>query len=270
MLKDYRQILLENLSKRISVNTKYSLRAFARDLGISSGQLSLVLQGKKGISPERAKSFFEILGLSAEEKKLYLLQVSKDHARSAIKKKKAADELHSTKNDNHFQLTQDAFEVISEWYHFAILECLSLKDVRKAESHLQQIKLIAHKLVLQEIEVKTALERMIRLELVGKNKVYSVSHDTVFSTSGVPSTALRQFHSQILKKAATALETQTMEERYPNTVVLPILQKDFSNMKEEIIRFQKKMMKKYGRVVQGDGEQVYALTQQFFKLTEKK
>lgn len=53
--KDYRNLLKEKLSKRLSLNPKYSLRAFARDLSISSGQLSLVLNGKKGISPERAE-----------------------------------------------------------------------------------------------------------------------------------------------------------------------------------------------------------------------
>lgn len=269
--KHYRDLLKVGLSKRISLNSKYSLRAYARDLSISSGQLSLVLSGRKGISTKKAAKISEVLKLNENEKRLFMLQVAQEHARSSTAKLKAELELSAAQTQSSFRLTQDAFEIVSDWHHFAILQALSLKEIRALKSSQVQTKKIAMRLRLQQVEVETAISRLLRIELiVYEQNVYRICHDTVFTTDGVPSAALRSFHSQVLKKAEQALELQSLEERYPNSIMLPILQKDFTLIKNEILSFQKKIMKKYGRTVQGDGEQVYALTQQFFKLTEEK
>jgi uncharacterized protein (TIGR02147 family) len=269
--KDYRDLLREKLNKRISLNAKYSLRAFARDLKISPGQLSLVLTGQKGISAEKAAQVFSAVGLDSEERKSYLLQVLKEHARSSKKRAHAEAQLRAIDSGKNLRLTQDAFEIISEWYHFAILQCLSLQEIRKCTTTAQQMKFISARLKLQDIQVKTAIERLLRLELIEtKSQRFRVCRDTVIAAAGVPSAALRQFHTQILKKAIVAIENQTIEERYSDTVVLPILMQDFPEIRKDIARFQNNLMKKYGRVVQGDADQVYSLTQQFFKLTEQK
>ena len=45
--KDYRLFLKDELEKRIHGNSRYSLRAFARDLNITPQALSAVLKYKK-------------------------------------------------------------------------------------------------------------------------------------------------------------------------------------------------------------------------------
>ncbi|MGE0617107.1 MAG: hypothetical protein AB7P04_15865 [Bacteriovoracia bacterium] len=47
---DYRELLKAALAQRIQKNPAYSLRAFARDLGISPGHLCEVLSGKHRLS----------------------------------------------------------------------------------------------------------------------------------------------------------------------------------------------------------------------------
>lgn len=52
---------------RSAANHNYSLRAYARDLGVSPGFLSDILRGKKHLSQENAKSIFTTLGFSDVE-----------------------------------------------------------------------------------------------------------------------------------------------------------------------------------------------------------
>ena len=269
-VKPYREVLQECLIKRLSGNPRYSLRAFARDIGVSPSQLSNVLNGKRGISPEKASRVFDTLPIGNEERQQALLQVKKEHARSSVAKRLAGKELLEISQPEHFQLTRDAFSIISDWYHFAVLQALSLKKNTTFHSAEKQCKWIALRLGIQEVEVKLAIERMQRLELVSSDVHgrLKVSHETVLSSDGVPSSALRQFHKQVIQKSLLAIESQPVEERYSNTVMLPMLKTSIPIIQKDILEFQKKMMKKHGRTSESDGDVVYALSQQFFKLME--
>ena len=265
---DYRRVLQDCMVKRISLNPKYSLRAFARDIGVSPGQLSSVLNRKRGISPKKAARVFEFLNLSTEERKALLLQVAQEHARSPKEKERARLSLKNKKNEKSLILTHATFEVISNCYHFAILNSLSLRLFPRKSTVSQQVEWVANHLSLQKIQVKSSLDALCELGLVKKGTSgYSARYSTIFTSDGVPSSALREFHRQILQKATAALEKQTLAQRYPNSILLPILSTSFPKMRDEILAFQNKILKKYGRVVQQDGDVVYALTQQLFKIS---
>lgn len=79
---DYRTTLKKEFELRRGRNAFYSLRAFARDLGLSPARLSEVLAGKKGISSEAAESIALKLNLDRDEKELFSLSVDKLHSRS--------------------------------------------------------------------------------------------------------------------------------------------------------------------------------------------
>ena len=64
---DYRQILRAELDRRIAANPSYSMRAFSRDIQLPAQQLSLVLNGKKGISLDVAVRIAERLHLDQHE-----------------------------------------------------------------------------------------------------------------------------------------------------------------------------------------------------------
>ncbi len=87
--KDYRSALLEIFEQRKLKNNRYSLRAFSRDLGISSSRLSEILHGKVGLSLERALEICEKMDLTADDKSLFCDLVESQHARSAIAKRMA-------------------------------------------------------------------------------------------------------------------------------------------------------------------------------------
>lgn len=59
---DYRVLLLDDFTKRSTLNHRYSLRAYARDLELSPGHLSSVLKGRKNFNLMNYKNVFSKIG----------------------------------------------------------------------------------------------------------------------------------------------------------------------------------------------------------------
>jgi transcriptional regulator with XRE-family HTH domain len=66
--KSLQEILAKEYELRASRNPKYSLRAFAKSLGISQSRLSQILKGRQGLSRNKAELIADRLGYGAEEK----------------------------------------------------------------------------------------------------------------------------------------------------------------------------------------------------------
>src|SRR5690349_6949475 len=64
--------LMEEFARRVRVNPRYSLRAYARTLGMSPGALSEVLRNRRPLSLKAAEKVIKALGLTGlDADKLY-------------------------------------------------------------------------------------------------------------------------------------------------------------------------------------------------------
>ena len=128
---DYREILMSELEERRERNPQYSQRAFARDLGMQSGRLNEVLNGKQGLSRRWARVIATKLGFGFLEKAHFVDLVVQQHGRSA-NERNAADVRLMTRREgvSYRQLELDQFALIADWYHIAILELSKLDDFR--------------------------------------------------------------------------------------------------------------------------------------------
>src|SRR4051812_6132435 len=90
---DFRDLLKREFETRFRRNASYSLRAYARDLGLQPARLSLILSGKKGLSRASATEIARRLGLSAREGALFVGQVESRHSRSRSGKHLATQRL---------------------------------------------------------------------------------------------------------------------------------------------------------------------------------
>lgn len=261
--RDFRQILKSELAERISQNPSYSLRAFARDLDLSAAQVSHLLNGRKGVSPQAAEKIGKRLGWTAKEIEFFCSLVASEYARSRTSKQVAREQLkkYDLVDQNAIELQLDLFKIVADWHHFAILELLKLSRQK------QTVRSIAKRFLISEIEVDLAFERMIRLGLVEKNKNgFELQQDTVLSTENMSSDAIRKFHSQVLEKAKTALMTQAVQERYFRTQFFPVRCQDVSAAQTEIREFFEKFTQKFSNGSGGD--EVYSLGVQYFRLSE--
>jgi uncharacterized protein (TIGR02147 family) len=254
----FREYLSDILNQRRINNSNYSLRAFARDLGLQSGQLSEVLGGKKGLSLKKALQVAARLGMGAHEttKFVQLIQTEGMAPEQKLALKVQFDKAEP--NVIYKDLRADTFKVISDWYHYAILE-MSLTDTYDSNPQT-----IAHRLQLTVSEVKQALERMLKLELLEPTAAGKLmkTQKGVTTTKDFASQAIRNFNRQILKKAYQSLE-------------LPLETRDFSTMTMAIdpskLEEAKALIKNFRRTLcefleSGSQKKVYCLAVQLFPL----
>lgn len=262
---DFIKRLDQVLQERTMVNPLYSLRAFARDLGISPSQLSLIMNGKRGLSVTTAKQLVVRLGFNEHEQHVFVTEIQSLYSRNKNLKESAVEELNSiSKNLRTNFLSIDAFSVIANWYHLALLEAIKLNR-SSISSKSKQLEWLSKKLDLSLNEVKLAVARLNRLELVEikEGRVRPVE-DAVFVTDQVGSDAVRSYHRQIVHKALKSIDQQSAEDRYLRSTMMPIAKADLPKIKEKIKKFHESLIQEFGDSVQSDS--VYALSTQFFNV----
>jgi len=264
MAKSFREILKSKLVERMERNPKYSLRAFARDLKLHPARLSDVLNGKKGLSREAAEAISAFLDLSKEEQIYFCDLVESDCSRSAALRRMARLRLdeHEKAFKEKKSLTLDAFRLISDWYHLTITQLMKLPAYR------DDPQWIASQLDLPVLVVQDALERLERLELIRRvNGRYVACDDTVLSTDGVPSEAIKKYHEQMLKKATAALYLQDVKDRDFWNFTMPVASKDLPEIRKKIRTFVEKISEEYS--VKPDCDRIVNYSSVLFNLTPK-
>jgi uncharacterized protein (TIGR02147 family) len=259
-----RDFLAEELARRTQANPRYSQRAFARQLGLSPGELSEVMRGKRALSVRSALRIAASLGFTPVETQrlLQLCQVDKAKALTGT------EALFQSSNDvagNSRELSLDLFRVVSDWFCFAIL---SLADTDGF--HFDALW-ISKRLGISPAEARVGLERLERIGLIERDSKgrLIVARDYVLSPSGIPSEAIRNYHRQVLERAIQALETQTVSEREISGVGLAIDPRDLPELQKEINQFHDKIVNEYGR--RGSrAKEVYQLESALFRLTVPK
>jgi len=247
MGSSYREILVSELLARKRVNTGFSLRAFARDLEMSPSHLSAVIRGKKGISHKQAGKIISRLTLSPNDKFSFLASAFPDIIHS-----------RTTRESEKRLLEEDEFQLISEWYHFAIL---SLGTAPRNQAHPEWI---ARKLGIREIEALDGLNRLKRLGLIAvyKDGSFKKNENVPTTSDDIPSEAIRKAHKQVLNLAQLRLDDVPVEEREFGTIIMNINPAKLEKAKKMIRRFQNELWDELGTGKKKD--LVYILSLQLF------
>lgn len=266
----YRELLKGELSKRCEKRAGYSLRAFARDLGLDPAQLSRILSGKKNLSLLSAQSVSEKLFSASEDREVFVAAVElaiakKPSLRDRALKKLSSLHSNASSMNEAMTLSLESIKVISDWYHFAILDLTKVKGVAHTPAAFAQY------LGISEIEVKLAIERMTKLGLMEKRGTRFVKTKAKLVTpSDTPNVALRRFHSQMIEKAVHSLETQTVHERYVVGKTLSIRKEDIPKYKSLVEDFFSKVSSLVLASGTSEPNALYQLNVQFFDLRRRK
>src|SRR3989338_5924843 len=261
--RDYRDLLASEYEERCRRNSHYSLRAFARDLNLGAPRLSDVLNYKSGLSKEASAKIAERLGYNEEEKSFFCTLVESQHARSRAQRKMAHQELKKINKNNDFQtLKMDSFRLVSDWHHFAILELTYLSTFKS------DVEWIAKTLGIQKIQAELAIDRLKKMGMLEeKNGRFVAKNEFVASPSGVPSSAIKQFHRKILEKALSALYLQPVGERDYSSILMAIDEYKLPQAKIWIKEFRRQFCKKLSR--SKNKNKLYCLSVQFFNMGKK-
>jgi plasmid maintenance system antidote protein VapI len=142
-------LLRHELLRRTARNPRYSLRAYARFLGIDPATLSQLLRGRRAFTARTVQRLGLRLGL--DEGTIAACQAAEARAGRA-----APDASLRQLED----LLRDTVEIASDWYHHAIL------DLARPESFVPDSRRVASVLGLTVDEVNIAIQRLARLGLL--------------------------------------------------------------------------------------------------------
>ncbi|HEY8269771.1 MAG TPA: TIGR02147 family protein [Pseudobdellovibrionaceae bacterium] len=256
-------------SKRIK-NSRFSLRAWARQLGYENPSfLSHILKKDRSLKIDVAEKFTANLKLTGDAKKYFELLVLLKNSKTVDEKKIYLDILESLRPRSEKapqSLHLDAFRVISDWYHTAILELVELSDFK---NDLEWIRARLGNEVSGQ-NISKAIQRLLKLELLeetSRGKLGRVKDNPVLLENFIPSDAIRHFHKQMIEKAKSAIEEQDIKERDIRGSMISVRTKDFSKI-QEVIRKAHAEIIKYSCA--GNGEELYQFNTQFFRITRKK
>ncbi len=261
----YKNYLNEELERRIRINPKYSQRAFAKHLGLSPGELSEVLRGRRNLSLKSALRVAKALNLNPDETKHLVLssqaeKVGNPNVAAVVKTLLGTEDHGDSHDSSSRQLTLDLFHLVSDWYCFAIVNLADCIDFRWSPTW------IAKRLDITRAQAQLALERLERVGLIERHaNSLRMAPDFVMSPSGIPSEAIRNYHRQIMQKATEALELQSIHEREFSGTSFAFDPKQIEAIKKDIAQFRSKLLTKYSK---GKKTEVYHLELALFRITQ--
>lgn len=230
-------------------NARFSQRAFAQKLGVSSGALSEMMQGKRSISAGQKKRIAEALQLSPQEQ----LDFFDDDL---------PDNLKPVRHE-YFRLSVDQFHLISDWWHFAILNLLRTRGFQAEQSWL------ATRLGLPTKVVTDAWDRLIRLgHLKREGAKVTRQHPRIETTDDFFDLSIRKAHVEDLKLIEKSLLEGKLDERDHTSITIAVPKKNMKRAKELIRIFQDQFAEEVEAGPRELGDEVYRLSMSFFPLTK--
>lgn len=152
---DYCQILKDELQARTQRNPSYSLRAFSRDLGVSSARLSRILSGKAAPSRIMAKKIGAKLGYKGETLDWFCALVEVRHGKNQEARTASLEFLKRYDHGIATKKIETRNSFAWNWYHFAIRRLTQLPDFQS------DCAWIANRLGLGLKQTKAAIQDLV-------------------------------------------------------------------------------------------------------------
>jgi uncharacterized protein (TIGR02147 family) len=248
----FRLFLQAELGRRCRKNSQYSLRAFAKFLATDHATLSQLVRGKRALTARAIMKLGTRLGLDRASIDLYVAQESYWAGQTASEAVLGEVE----------QLASDAACVISDWYHYAILELTRLHHFKPDSRWIARVLGIAPDQVNLAV---TRLARLGLLEMVDRHRWIDKSGDTTTSLAQFNHTAVERLCEQVRLLMLGAMESAPHGRFEHGSTTLALSTARLPNVLERIARFRRELVS----LLEHDPvrDDVYQLEISFFPLT---
>jgi transcriptional regulator with XRE-family HTH domain len=217
-------------------NPSFSMRAFARKLGVQPSALCEILNNKRIPSKKMVMRIATGLGQNS------------------------LSETYLNHGDQTQVLSIDQYKLVSDWHHFAILSLMELRDFQSS------IPWIAKRLNIANKMVKESLVLLKKNNLVIEDEAgnFSLTGKSLKTSTDIVNDAIKAHTIQALDLAREALLKCPIEKRDYSTVTMAIDVAKIPEAKEMIKKFRKKLMNK---LESGNKNEVYKVAIQLFPLS---
>jgi len=245
--------LNEEFQKRRNKNGRYSLRAYARFLGIDPSTLSKILHKKRPMPLTDALRIGKKLKLSPCEYQNFFFSVVSS---------RCMGDLRELEQKPGHQLTEELhFKIIVEWEYYAVLNLMSTCDF------MADATWIAERLGISEVKAAEVWNDLLKANLITKKEgSYQRTHKSIETTDDIMSYALQLAHLKEMELAAKKITKVPTDERDFFSAIIPANPKALKKAKQLTREYCSNMQK---ILENGEKSEVYLLSTQLFPLTKK-
>jgi uncharacterized protein (TIGR02147 family) len=249
-------ILREKLLEIQRSNPRYSLRAFAKKVGVHVGALTYIMNGKRNVSRKLAERIARRLLLDPQQRAEILSLFPEK--RSYRKPGSVAQ--GEVLEPRYLALNAAQFKIAAEWEHFGVLSLMKCENFESSHSW------IANRLGITESKARQAVERLLQLGLIALDPSGSLSRaEKSYRTSDdVADLSLKRHHDQSMDLAKESLHRDEVHVRDFTSVTMAIDPKKLSMAKELIRKFEDELS---DLLESGHRTEVYRLSMQLFPLS---
>ena len=245
---NFREFLDRELTQRNSLNPNYSLRAFARDLGVDSSFLSKLLNGKRSMTARTILTLAPRLSLTDEQVQSFLQGASGRRRRFSLSEE-------STLPIVPFGPVHEKLD----WTHLALLAMFDMEGFRA------DLPLIARRLNITEEAAKSLLQELTEMDFVEQSEEgIRPKSDTHYTMSSRQQPRAMYIKSQIFSQAALSAAA---EQTGHSAMTLAISESRIEEANERIKKFRREL----AEFMHGDGGRdcVYHLAISLFPAIKK-
>ena len=247
--------LKQDLSLKQRENPHYSLRAYARDIGVHPSTLSLILKGKRPLPYKNTSLIARKLRLNDSEHTRFM--------ESVLRSKANIDDIKIPAMDERFMLDESHFSIIAEWEHYVVLDLFDI------ESFVATCPEIAARLAITEHRASVVVDNLLTAGLIKRddNGTLVKVHDDIKTTEDISSQALRESHLENLNIARSKMDEIEMDLRDFSATTFAVDLEKLPEAKTIIREFRLKMA---ALLKNGEKTEVYQLAIQLYPMTTTK
>ncbi len=230
----YIEILKEELARRARLNPQYSLRSFAKQIGIDASLLSKILKNQRKLTAENAKKIIKKCQMNTADKKLFWSSLVQDREQTFGIYDELSDELvNEPKSIHENLLPNETFQLISDPQHYILTELTRTKGFKS------EIPWIAKKLNLSTANTRDTIDRLLKVGMITKDGNTYVRTPGRFTTADktISDSALKHHQRKILEGAIRAMDEVPLERRTQNSMTVAINPKKIPIAKQMIQDF---------------------------------
>ena len=237
-------ILLEEFLTIQARNPRYSMRSYAKKIGISQPAVSEMLSGKRAITKKTAEKI--LLGLDKSPFEISEIMKSEPENKDTFK-----------------SLDMETYHLIADWHYYGILSLAETDNFQSSPAW------ISKRLGISERIATEAIERLLKLDLLErdpKTKKLKPTHEQLEALSEVAKPALKKACRQNIELASAALDETEFIERDFTAITLCFDPDRMAEAKKMIKNFRRN----FSKVMESKKKkEVYKLTIQLFPLTKR-
>lgn len=259
--------LMKHLEEKKSVNSHFSLRSWALQMGFKShGPLHHMLSGRRNIPKKYIPFFIQSLKLKTKEAKYFETMIDFQRAKDSNEKEMYYDRLKEIAPGKIKDAVEvESFKYISNPLHYFILEMTELKNFKYNLGWIKQHLYLD--VTLKEIE--DVINRLLLLGFLEEQNGNLSKTQKLFSTKAdFVNEGVQEYHKNVGLAAISQIKKQSVNERDFSSFSFNIKNEDLPEIKETLKEFTFNLMKQY-EAKSKEGDETYHLNLHFFGVSKK-